>query len=330
MTTWLKKLLNWSPVFHCSQDQNFGSIGDGVNLRYSLLVVPIGKKKLYLFSINERKFSCLYQLLAPISNELEYFQDLKNKYLEHLETLPSEAVETEIDTLKDKLSTCRGIYSQLLSKSSMYIGILSIYVAPVILLLSEAISRAIESDNFFYQGIVVYITISIVFWLMNFSLFNLEALRVKGTYASTFGEIKASPDRNTLASLYYFDWQSEKSRSENLATIIKNVEKYLGRSLVGGFTLGATIIFGHYLSSGVRESVHLLNKDGSVPIKTVEQISNLYTSSDSVINCLYNGSNESAKKLAQLVSNILEEKVECTELSEGILATDFYLERATK
>lgn len=282
------RFLNWSPLLHVSNDDNFDSIENLSTTRtfitscsimpfkdkdrISLLAIELGERKFYICSFlrNDSSNSFCFKLFECLSfygickkfnkNEI----DLKAKKYRNLISrtgYDDKKISIQVEFLKEKFNQNKDIRSFIYNKINNYLSINLAHIAFMGYLFTEILS--IKDQNSFYYFFLVIFGMTCLY-VVNNSFFIWSGLSVKSFTRSTLKELKADSTNIQLATNYYTDWIASKNETEILASILRNIEKYFIRGIV--FAILSWLI----LITGLKKNETPLSTNGYVNESFIE------------------------------------------------------------
>lgn len=242
--SFLMKILNILPIFHVSNDDNFGTYCDFSTARLSLLSIPIGVNIIYLISMNRSNnkfnfftfisFDVIQSRVKP--NEVE---EKVKKYESYLKTSTCLQRIQQEEFLKIRIAESIGSLYSLHNKVSFYSTIGLALFGFLGFLLTEIVS---------FKAFLYIKLVSCFFWglslvyAINLALFIKKSIAVSSFYKSSFGDLKNNTEETALSTAFYRDWYDVNDAVRYYASLVKNIEKYLYR-LIGSCTLAWLCIF---------------------------------------------------------------------------------------
>ncbi len=235
-------VFNWLPMFHCSNDEQFGSFDNTSDARFSLFVFPFGVKKYYFLTYRKSiGFKLNYTL--PFKIDLETVNEKAQAYEKYIKDKAhdKEQVKIQIECLRDMISDKNASSALLNNKINLYTSVLLVFLGSWFFLLSEIIKFKTELFE-------IKLLLWILFFLsggyiLNSLLFVHYTLKVKPSVHSMFSELKGNPDFNQFAKNKYIDWFSLKENLRNLASVVMNIEKYFIRGFITSAFVWIVVFF---------------------------------------------------------------------------------------
>lgn len=215
-------ILNWIPIFHLSCDEFFGAYRKGGKRRFSFAAISLGRRKVYLISWANKKFSLLEVLRFD-----EICRDMPQADVDLAADLFANDIKGQNDTdlslqyefLKERFNTNENSKSSIETRVSAhittYLALLGVYGYVVTLLLRESGWPARIS-----WGIVVFGCV----FLVAAANFMWPLLQVKGVTRSTFSDLRKSPTLLNQARLAYINWYASQDEMRIRSSQAKNAE----------------------------------------------------------------------------------------------------------
>lgn len=233
------RILNWSPVFHASTDNQFGSVDGRMPNRFSLLGLSLGKRKYYVISMVKKHESlkleyfdhlsfdsaCKIKSESEINEKVEKYQGYLSEKNDDVEL-----VKNQIDFLKHKMSLSQIRIAGSYNKINAYTAILLVYVGFIAFMLGKVSSMA--DGNALLQFTVYTLSALSIYYTFNCVLFVHFALLIKGYVRSSFKDLKENSSTEKLACAYYTDWYSMENEAQVAISVVANIQKYFTRSFV--------------------------------------------------------------------------------------------------
>lgn len=244
----IMKLLNYSLLFHTSDDENFDTLKVRqqcvlANLRLSLIALPFGNKNYYIFTF--RKISSdffnkeNYNFLFILDYDLKWGRKspdfIEKKVKEYIENIGNQAIEKtkeQEEFLKQRISENNESMSTIRNKITHYTTIIFAFTSALVYLFTK--TSTVYSSNtlaLMYYYILLTITVQVV----NSALFLRKGMLISSFYQSSFKDLRASAYKHELTKSLYRDWVAKNDDVRYFAGIVKNAEKYLYRAICIGF-----------------------------------------------------------------------------------------------
>ncbi len=266
------KILNWSPFFHISTDEQFGSIGGG-SKRYSLIEVSTGPRKIYLFSFLESggsyKFFLMHVLKFDSLCRIMDQSEIKSRVAKYETLIRNEncdSINNHIDFLKEKISMCQSRTESAYNKINLYTAIILAHIGFIVYLVDQLVKSKQESHIFSYS---IHLLFSMsIYYAINYALLINSAISIKGYIRAAFKDIKIDCNIKKLAAAYYLDWSSTDNQSQVLTSIVTNIEKYFIRGFAMSLVVWMLLFLGNNVSVKPAEVLHegdeflIYNKSG--------------------------------------------------------------------
>ncbi len=242
--TFVLKLLNTLPIFHISNDDNFGTYNNFSTARLSLFSIPLGTNIIYVISLNRVNnkfnfFKCIsFDELQSRVEPSEVEEKVKSYEL-YLRTSTNLQQIQQEEFLKIRIAESIGSLYSLHNKVSFYSTIgLALFG-----FLGFLLTEIVNFKTFFYIKLSPYFLwgLSLVY-ATNLTLFIKKAIAVSSFYKSSFGDLKKNSKETALSTAFYRDWYDIKDAVRYYASLVKNIEKYLYR-LIGACILTWLSIF---------------------------------------------------------------------------------------
>lgn len=222
----LCKSLNWSPVFHVSCDDLYGSYRPSCTVRFSVFALSIGMFKIYFLTIIGRRVSfystlCFRSVMAYPSTQL-VDQKAESYFLEmQRENRSEEDLKVQYEFLKEAYNNACTAKSSMLSKvsshASTYLVLAGFY--------AFVFNEIWKLDGWQRNSAVVFICIGVLF-LLTAGVFIFSFLQVSSEVRARFAEVRAKGGSSYLAQAKhaYVNWYASKFENMVLASKIKNIE----------------------------------------------------------------------------------------------------------
>ncbi|WP_162922470.1 hypothetical protein [Aliivibrio sp. EL58] len=308
------KLFNVIPVLHISNDNNFGTLEYNTNwyesLRLSILTLPLGHTKLYLFTVSKYKFNFLHIIkLESFTNFIteEKKDELKTNFRKLKQNgnkpeLRLEYVKYKYDDVTNSINILNNKVNNYVSISLFYAGLFSYLVSITI--------------TYFNGGIISYLLL--FFLLMSFIhllsglILIYKYLQIKNTLRSTFASIKKLPTPSLLANNIYIDWQAAKDEQHFYASLVKNIEKSFMFSLSISFLLYVFITINPYvnniidneIASRIDNEFILINPEGMFSPNELSNLSKILSPNTNVLFLLSKSNKEGEDTLKFVVTSL--------------------------
>lgn len=242
------KLLNYSLLFHTSDDENFDTLEVRrqcvhPNLRLSLISIPFGNKNYYIFTFKKVASNFFntenYSFLLILDYDLKwgrkspYFIENKvREYVENIENQSAEKIKEQEEFLKQRITENNESMSTIRNKITHYTTIIFAFASALVYLFSK--TSVVYSSNALAL-IYYYILLTITVQVVNSALFLRKGMLISSFYQSSFKELRTSAYKHELIKSFYRDWFAKNDDVRYFAGIVKNAEKYLYRAICIGF-----------------------------------------------------------------------------------------------
>lgn len=232
-------ILNWIPIFHISCDLRFGEYREKESIRFSLLAIALGSRKLYLISYSQKKFKLfktlnLWHIVStPTQDQID---NKTTTYLRDITNIPNQEISIQYEFLKESFNTNCNTRSSLETKVSSYSSSYLVLAA----------FYAYSFNEYWPLNGVIFYILSFLFITGFFPLISCGAMilsffKVKDTVRATFRDLKPK-GKSTIknqAAAAYTNWFASKSENTALATCVKNIESYMASAVATVFILWA-------------------------------------------------------------------------------------------
>ena len=222
----LCRFLNWTPIFHVSCDDRYGSYAVNTTARFSLLVLSIGMYKIYFLTYAKGKISPCFVLgfrsvVAYPSTQIvdqkaeTYCLEMKNT------NRPEEDLKVQYEFLKEGYNNACASKSSMLSKvsshASTYLVLAGFY--------AYVFNELWKLDGWQKTSAAIFISVGVLF-LITAGVFAFSFLQVSSEIRSRFSDVKAPDGSSYLAQAKhaYINWYASKLENTVLASKIKNIE----------------------------------------------------------------------------------------------------------
>ena len=222
----LCKVLSWSPIFHVSCDDRYGSYAVNATPRFSMFALSIGMCKVYFLTFCGGKFSPCFVLgfrsvMAYPSVQL-VDQKAESYCLEMQGTNRSEEdLKVQYEFLKEAYNNACSTKSSMLSKvsshASTYLVLAGFY--------AYVFNEVWKLDGWQKDSATIFICIGILF-LITAGVFTFSFLQVSSEIRAGFADVRAPNGSSYLAQAKhaYVNWYASKIENTVLASKIKNIE----------------------------------------------------------------------------------------------------------
>lgn len=252
----LTKILNSSPLFHISADDNFDTIeknnfSAGQEFRLALLALSFGTIKIYLitgtFTANPFKWketSLFYRLSFDIVQKRKSPSILEaqmNKYENiTLKNIDDETRTKQEEFLKLRIAENNDSLSSIFNKVNYHTTIILAYAAVLVYTYTKLI------------GLQITATTTLIYYLAIINLLNMFDLMfllkmtvsISGFTRSTFKELRSCNEKYSLTKSLYFDWAASTDDVKYFAGLAKNSEIISMRIIfIGIIVLVSTTLF---------------------------------------------------------------------------------------
>ncbi|BEL76333.1 hypothetical protein ABTW57_07095 [Serratia sp. SM59] len=242
------KFLNYSLLFHTSDDDNFDTLEARrqcvlENLRLSLIAIPFGNKNYYVFTFrkiapgifNKENYGFLFILDYDLKwgrKSHDFIENKVREYVENIEYQSLEKTKEQEEFLKQRISENNESMSTIRNKITHYTTIIFAFASALVYLFTKT-SVVYPSNTL--ALIYYYILLTITVQVINSALFLRKGMLISSFYQSSFKELRRSAYRHELTKSFYRDWFAKNDDVRYFAGIVKNAEKYLYRAICIGF-----------------------------------------------------------------------------------------------
>lgn len=290
---WYQKIAHYFPVFHVSDDDQFGDIGELTekkDLRYSLLTIWFGKYLIHILSIQNWKPSIIkiLNLDSIINDAFKVNEESITRYTEALKDFDEKSIRDNIEALKIKISEQESRRTSILSKNSIYNAVLMVFITIAVPYLINLYKVRSIPD-------LVIVFFIIMFYISTF-YFAYRIVRVLEQQSFTFNEIAKSKNTlHALASALYYRYKFAKSEADRIVTFGANQQKNI-------YQLFAMVI-------GL---LILINVQGSIETKKVQDVQpiSIYQFND-------DNKMQMLQSLNTIEESLLTEKTACVNIVGG-------------
>ncbi len=237
LKTFFLKFFNLSPFFSISSDDLFGSIELNYRKRYSLVRISFGLIKIYLVSYENRTFNFIktinlnkirpWPLIDIVKEKLNAYKELSKDKTDSELKIHTRYLDKKIEIE----SNAKALFQ---NKVSTYSAILLVIAGYVVYLFDETITTW---DSGTQPFIVIFILFFVILNYLNCIIFIYYFSKNKPISRSTFLDIKNNATLKELSFSLYFDWYNLKEERDVLSTYVKNIEKYLVKTVLLVFIL---------------------------------------------------------------------------------------------
>ena len=263
----LSKILNSSPLFHLSMDDNFDTIEKknfliGKELRFALLALSFGTIKLYLitFSITPSPFKWKgISLFQHINFDLVQNRKtpgfLKAQMDEYesstLKNIDTETREKQEEFLKLRIAENNESLSNIFNKVNYHTTIILAYAAVLVYTYTKLIELQITTATTFiyYLAIINLLDIFDLIFLLK------KTVSISGFVRSTFKQLRSCNEKYSLTKSLYFDWAASTNDVKYFAGLAKNSEIISIRIIfIGIIILASTTLFPEQIKNSRQET----------------------------------------------------------------------------
>lgn len=282
-------ILNWIPVFHLSCDDFFGAYKKGSKRRFSLVVISLGRCKIYIISLSENKFS-IFKILRfdVICHDMPQadIDQAADAFSKNVNGQNDSELSIQYEFLKERFNTNENSKSSLETRVSAhittYLALLGVYGYILTLLLRESGRLAEISWGILAFGCVFLVAAATFMWPL---------LQVKGVTRSTFSELRTKPTLLTQARLAYINWYASQDEIHIRSSQAKNAELNIILALFISIPLWIFVQF-FVVQTDVSLASRLapdelpqqvVSADGSIRPSALRSIIEIDTSTESVV-----------------------------------------------
>jgi hypothetical protein len=228
-------ILNFLPVLHLSRDEDFDSISQINDLRFSLIAIPLGDSYWYFATYSPSTKFSLFELLEIHEIQPKKTKSELSELVNSLDQLPDDNGNNELrlEFLKHKHDQCQASINILNNKVNNYIAIALVYTGFIAFLFQSCLKFSAHPLSWLLWSLLLLSTLS----LSSLLILLRKYLKVKGAHKSKFGEFKTKPSWLLFVKGVYLDWQSAQDEQLASATLVKNIEKQFFRSVSVSFLL---------------------------------------------------------------------------------------------
>lgn len=220
------KILNWSPVFHVSCDDRYGSYSAYSNVRFSALAVSIGLYKIYFLTRFDGRFAFFFILSFRSAAAYPSIELVEQKSQEYYALMQSDQktdqeLEVHYEFLKESYNNACASKSSMLSKTSSHASTYLVLAGFYAYVFNEIWNL----DGWQKHSASFFIFCGVLF-LLTSGVFIFSLLQVSSEIRSTFTDLKKSEGSIYLkqAKSAYENWYASKEENKVLASKIKNIE----------------------------------------------------------------------------------------------------------
>lgn len=263
------QLFSITPVLSITSDKTFGGPGINNDKRFSLFRISFGVVKIYFLTIYNGQFRLIECLnINNLRPWPEYAKsiDKRDKYSELINNASEDELSINNRFLENKIERENSTKNSFQVKLNTYNSIVLLLSGYIAYLFKEVI---IFYNNSFLNIIMVVSFALIAINYLNCLLFIYEYTKNKNVSRSTFVDIKNNPTAKALSASYYYDWYNIKCERDVLSNYIKNIEKYLFKTVM--FVLLFSIIFSLYNGRSIAGNEIQKNHNKKNPIELIDQ-----------------------------------------------------------
>lgn len=225
------RVLNISPLFHVSCDENFGTLNPDGTRRYSLLATNWGTSKLYFLTFRKNdKFKLLhittFSTICPPVDQIQVNEKTES-YATAIQNQAVDALNIQLDFLKESYASNITSEASMDSRVSSYVAAYLVLIGFFAYLFHEIWS--VHTSPIFWPNFIIFL-VGILF-LYSSGAFIWQFLRVRNSVRSTFRELRSDSTLHKRVELAYINWYASKEELRRLASHVKNIEHNLAASL---------------------------------------------------------------------------------------------------
>lgn len=241
----VKTIISELPIGQLSEDENFHEYNGGSAMRYSLLYLPLGIYKIYLFTWTKEKINLFYMISLPsicdhkISIKENKLDDLYRYHYEQYKQSEDKEKKFNLEFLQDKCKEFQDREKVAQFKAGFYFTTLSLVIAVITKntdKLTNIMSWGIYEKSIFFL---------IVLYLINAFILLFSFIAVKSYTADKYSTFSNSREKEKMFfSYWYKKFQRLSVYTTKDISFIKNIEKYLKLIIVWSFIFVLILIAG--------------------------------------------------------------------------------------
>lgn len=225
------RALNFSPLFHVSCDENFGTYISGGTYRYSLLATLWGTSKLYFltFRRNEKLklfHTVRFSTLCPPTGQAQVDEKTRS-YAATIQDQADESLNAQLDFLKESYASNLTSEASMDNRVSSYVAAYLVLIGFFAYLFHEI--WGVRTVSIFWPNLIIFL-VGILF-LYSSGAFLWRFLMVRDSVRSTFRDLRNDATLRKRVELAYTNWYATKEELRWLASHVKNIEHNLAASL---------------------------------------------------------------------------------------------------
>lgn len=225
------RALNFSPFFHVSCDENFGTFISGGTYRYSVLATIWGTSKLYFITFRKNEKFKLFHIvrfstLCPPIDPAQIDEKTKS-YATTIQDQADESLNAQLDFLKESYASNLTSEASMDNRVSSYVAAYLVLIGFFAYLFHEIWS--IHTSSIFWIDLAIFLAGTL--FLYSSGTFLWRFLRVRESVRSTFRDLRNDSTLRKRVELAYTNWYSSKEELRRLASHVKNIEHNLAASL---------------------------------------------------------------------------------------------------
>lgn len=242
---WYQKIAHYFPLFHVSDDDQFGDIGEKTqkeNLRYSILTLWLGKYLIHILSIKNRKPSLVKVLdLDIILHKAHKVNEQSiNKYTEALNNFNEETIRDHMEALKLKIDEEQNRFSTTLNKTA-------IYNAALLVVLTVAFPYLLKLFEIKSIFLFIWVLFGLLFYASALIL-SFKMLKITSINSFGFNDVaKSDNSLHGLAAGLYFRYKHANVEADRIVSyntnLQKNTRQFLAWALIALVVLNAQGLF---------------------------------------------------------------------------------------
>jgi hypothetical protein len=241
----IKTVISELPVGQLSEDANFHEYHGGSVMRYSLVYLPFGIYKIYLFTWTKDKINFFHIISLPsICNRKIIIKESKldklseYHYEQYMQSDDNEK-KFSLEFLQDKCKEFQDREKVAQFKAGFYFTTLSLVIAIIIKntdKLTNIMSWSIYEKSIFFL---------IVLYIINAFVLLFSFISVKSYIADKYSTFSSSKEKEKMFFSYWYNkFQRLSVYTTKDISFIKNIEKYLKLIIIWSFMFALILMAG--------------------------------------------------------------------------------------
>ncbi len=241
----VKTVISELPVGQLSEDANFHEYSGSSGVRYSLLYLPLGIYKIYLFSWTKEKINFFHMISltsicdSKISTKENKLEELSQHHYEKYMQSDENEKKFNLEFLQDKCKEFQEREKVAQFKAGFYFTTLSLVIAIIVKNIDKLTN--IMSWGIYEKGIFFLI----VLYIINAFILLFSFIAVKPYTADKYSTFSNSREKEKMFFSYWYNkFQRLSVYTTKDISFIKNIEKYLKLIIIWSFIFALILILG--------------------------------------------------------------------------------------